>query len=132
MIWALLALLGIPLWFIALILIAAVAQRRSIQRTDGVFRYKVRGDKGWSRGKSVANWVSDVLIGHKGIALLRSEAQQVTAVELIGPPEHPAKGLGDEVVELSFTFAGGERVDVAVAEASLATAMGPFAVASSP
>lgn len=131
MIWALPAFLRIPLRFSALILFAAFMQRRSVQQTDGVFRYKVRGDNGWSRGKRVANWMSDVLVNHRGIALLRSDANQVKAVDVVGPPEESVKGLGQDVVEVSFAFADGKYVGGAVAESALSTAMSPFTPASS-
>ena len=126
MIWALLALLGIPLWFIASVLIAAFMQRRSVLNTDGVFRYKERTAKGWSRRKNTARWVSDVLIEHKGLALLRCDANQVSGIEVLGTPDSVVNGLGDEAVELRIAFTDRDPLRVTVAEGSLSTALNRF------
>ena len=41
------------------------------------FSYKLKKGDGWQRKKGYARWVSDVLIFHVGIALIRSDAVQV-------------------------------------------------------
>jgi hypothetical protein len=95
MIWATLALLGIPIWLIAVVLIAAFRNRNAVRSNPDEFDYKVRKDDGWQRKKGYARWVSDVLIFHAGIALIRSDAVQVEAVEVLDTVELPSKGLGD-------------------------------------
>ncbi|MCL1693957.1 MAG: hypothetical protein M3096_09750, partial [Actinomycetia bacterium] len=72
-----LALLGIPIWLIALILIAAFKNRNTVRSNPGVFEFKSKKGDGWNRGKGYARWVSDVLIVHSGIALIRTAAAQV-------------------------------------------------------
>jgi len=70
MIWALLALLGIPIWFIAVVLLAAFRNRNHVRANPDIFEFEHRKGDGWQRGKSHARWVSDVMILHSGIALM--------------------------------------------------------------
>ncbi len=62
MIWATLALLGIPIWLIAIVLVAAFRNRNKVRANPDVFEYKLKKDDGWKRKKGYARWVSDVLI----------------------------------------------------------------------
>jgi len=96
MIWATLALLGIPIWLIAVVLVAAFRNRNAVRSNPDEFDYKLKKDDGWQRKKGYARWVSDVLIFHAGIALIRSDAIQVEAVEALDTVELPSKGLGDK------------------------------------
>ena len=126
MIWALLALLGIPIWFIVVVLGTSISQRRQVINSNGIFSYKLRTEKGWSRGKSFARWVSDVMIRHKGIALIRTEANQVIGVEMVSPVGDPIKGLEDDPIELAFTLVAADPIRIAVAAVDVETATGPF------
>lgn len=128
MIWALLALLGIPIWLIAVVLAAALRQRRRLVRRPDTFAFRVRTDRGWSRSRGVARWVSDVFIAHRGLALIRSDAQHVTAVDVVGPVANRIRGLGEDAVELDLTIAGQvNHLRVAVASDNVQVARGPFA-----
>lgn len=132
MIWALLALLGIPIWLIIGALLATLMQRRRVLAAEGVFYYRVRTDKGWSRTKGVARWVSDVLIRYKGIALLRTDANQVTEIEVTGPIDGPVRGLGDDAVELRLVLADRGPIRIAVAGEALSAAQGGLAGSPAP
>lgn len=127
-IWAVLALLGIPLWLIALVLVLSVWQRRAVLIRDDTFRYRIRTDRGWSRKRGVARWVSDVLIQYKGLGFIRTDARQITALEVAGPIADPVRGLGDGPVEMHLKFADPETktLVVAVSADALTTAQGPF------
>jgi hypothetical protein len=125
MIWATLALLGIPIWFIAVILIAAFRNRKAVRSNPDEFDYKLRKDDGWQRKKGYARWVSDVLIFHAGIALIRSDAVQVEAVEVLDTIQLPSKGLGENPTGLLITYTDGETATIAVSEQNLDTASGP-------
>ena len=57
MTWALLALLGIPLRFIAVVLIAAFRNRNAVRSSPDVFEFKLKKGDGWARLKSFALWV---------------------------------------------------------------------------
>jgi hypothetical protein len=54
MIWATLALLGIPIWLIAIVLIAAFRNRNKVRANPDVFEYKLKKDDGWKRKKGYA------------------------------------------------------------------------------
>ena len=126
MVWALLALLGIPIWFIALVLIAAFRNRRKVRSDPSVFTFKARKDDGWRRGKVHARWVSDVLITHSGIALIRMDAAKVDAVTIRGPIEPPPKGLGESASEVCVAYAEGSALSVAVSAENLDAMLGPM------
>ncbi len=125
MIWATLALLGIPIWFIALILIAAFKNRKNVRSDPDIFEFKTKKGDGWARGKSYARWVSDVLIVHTGIALIRTAAAQVKAINAVGPVEPSPKGLGDHATELNLTYSGDTEFSFAVSDDDLTAALGP-------
>src|SRR5436305_10951184 len=60
MIWALLVLLGVPLWLCALGILAMVLRNRSLRKRYGDIPARVRhpGKKRWTRGHAI--WVADV------------------------------------------------------------------------
>ena len=125
MIRALLALLGIPLWFIAVVLTAAFRNRNAVRSNPDVFEFKLKNGDGWARSKKFARWVSDVLIVHTGIALIRSEAAQVETISVLDTIEPPPRGLGNSPTELVVTYAGGETLPIAVSAENLDAALGP-------
>ena len=90
-----------------------------------MFEFKHKKGDGWQRGKSYARWVSDVLIIHTGIALIRSEAAQVEEVTVEGRIEPPPKGLEDNPTEVVLKYAGEEPVSFAVAATDLPAMLGP-------
>ena len=122
MIWALLAFLGIPLWFLAVILIAVFRNRRKVLARPDIFRYVEKTDDGWSRSAGVARWVSDVLIVHKGPALVGTDAEQVLSVEVRGDVDTPIKKLDADPVEMEWEFADSGSKRVAVSRSDLITA----------
>jgi len=65
-IWATLALLDIPIWFIAAILVAAFRNRNAVRSDPDEFSYKPKKGDEWQRKKGYARWVSDVLISTPG------------------------------------------------------------------
>jgi hypothetical protein len=124
MIWAFLALLGIPIWIIAVVLIAVFRNRKKVRSNPDMFEYKLRENDEWKRGKGFARWVSDVLIFHAGIALIRSNAVQVAAVEVRDDIDVPQKGLGDDPTALVVTYTTGPTATIAVSAESLDSALG--------
>lgn len=122
MIWALLAFLGIPIWFLAVILIAVFRNRRKVLARPDIFRFVEMTDDGWSRSAGVARWVSDVLIVHKGPALVGTDAEQVVSVEVRGDVDTPIKKLDGDAVEMEWEFAESGSRRVAVNRSDLTTA----------
>jgi len=124
MIWALLAFLGIPIWFIAVILVAVFRNRHQIRSRPDIFKFVGMTDGGWGRAVGYARWVSDVLIVHKGPALVGTDAQQVVEVTSDGRTADPIKKLGGDAVQLTWTFAEGEPRVVAVSSSAAHVAEG--------
>src|SRR5512132_1974994 len=60
MIWAILALLGVPLWLCALGILSLVLRNRQLRKrhSDMLVRVHRPGKKRWTRGHAI--WVSDV------------------------------------------------------------------------
>jgi len=126
MIWALLALLGIPVWFMLLVLAIVFHQRKVVLKRDDIFWYRTRTDTGWARHKGVARWASDVLVRHEGIALVRTLIDPVTTVEVNTISGNQPKGLGDDALEIRLTLAGQESpLRLAVSADSRDRARGP-------
>ena len=125
MIWATLALLGIPIWLIAIVLVAAFRNRNKVRSNPDVFAYKLKAGDGWKRKKGYARWVSDVLIYHAGIALIRTDAFQISTTRVLDATVPPAKGLGEDPAVLEATYANGETATFAVSAQELDAALGP-------
>jgi hypothetical protein len=115
MIWALLALLGVPLWLIVGILGGAIWNRRAFQRRPGVFKLAKRdvGTAGWKRrGVVHARCVSNVLVTNGGLALVRTH---VGAVERVGELDLDAGPPGfDDPVGRRLAFDDGRELEFAV------------------
>lgn len=114
MIWALLAILGVPLWLIVGLLAGVVLSRRNFRRQDGVFALKVRseGAAKWPRTLIYGRQVRDVLVTTRGAALLRTEfhaVDEVADLALADRPKKPTVAVGRLV-----TLADGTRLEVAV------------------
>jgi hypothetical protein len=79
MIWALLALLGVPIWLVLGALGGALILRRRTRSQPGVVRIKIRpvDADAWPRRASWGRGVHDVLVLHTGLALVRCEIRGV-------------------------------------------------------
>ena len=64
MLWALLALLGVPIWLILGVLGGAYWNRRRFKQVPGVFRlkYKEALSEKWPRQATYGRWIHDVLL----------------------------------------------------------------------
>jgi hypothetical protein len=116
MLWALLAILGVPIWLVMGVLGGVVLSRRNFQRQDGVFAFNVRpeGASKWPRQVVYGRRVRDVLVTNRGAALVRTEFHAVDdVVDLVldDPPKKPADAVGRLV-----TVADGRRLEIAVSK----------------
>ena len=81
MIWVLVAAVGVPLWILAGCLVGARWSRRRFKREPGAFAAKLRIASGevdglkqsWPHRAFVACWTHDVLVIHRGLALVRTD-----------------------------------------------------------
>jgi hypothetical protein len=131
MVWAILALLGVPLWVCALGIGALVFRNRALRKRPGNIPVRVLrpGKKRWIRGHAV--WVSDVFAWRASPASWTEGLAHVTDASLHESvdPETMKKlhRLGDNPSVASLTLAGGAMIDVAAREDDLPTLIGPFA-----
>ena len=136
MVWALLAILGVPLWLVVGGLAASLWSRKKFKETPGVFPAKVRlesgafdgiGDK-WPRMPAYALWVHDVLLLHKGPALVRTLPLPVSASDgIVQPAEsEQIKWLGDDPIVLALKLDNGAVVQLAAPNEARERAVGPF------
>jgi hypothetical protein len=135
MIWILLATIGIPLWLMGGVVLAAVLSRRAFRRGPGVFRCKLRAGPGdavagidrWPRRPSDAVWVHDVLLVHHGLALIRVEPLGVAGVAECAPgADGEPRGLGSRPSMLTLVVDDGAEVQLAAPGDLSDTMAGPF------
>ncbi len=132
MIWALLALLGIPIWLIVGALTAAFFTRRNFKARPGVFPLRVRQTKAgetdskWS-GKLHARWVHDVLLANKGIGLNLTTAYPVESSSTTEPPNpSECKGLGDDLVAITVHTDSGTTYELGTSRENAKLLVQPF------
>ncbi len=129
MIWAILALLGVPLWLIALALLGLFFRNRTLRKRSGDIPVRVLrpGKKRWTRGHAV--WVSDVFGWRGSPAAWSEDVVQVDSVFLHAPDAEQRKKLhrlGDDLVIASLSLSGGSSIDVATRDEHRAALLGPF------
>jgi hypothetical protein len=126
MVWALLAILGVPIWLVVGGLTATLLNRRRFKRQPGVFRMKFRAedDEKWPRPASYGRWVHDVLLINKGLGLVPTTAVGIKQFHDISEDE-AVKGF-DKAVIFRFTLDDDKSGYVAVADESVSLAYGPF------
>jgi hypothetical protein len=129
MIWAILALLGVPLWLIALALLGLFFRNRTLRKRSGDIPVRVRrpGKKRWTRGHAV--WVSDVFAWRGSPAAWSEDVVQVDSVFLHAPDAEQRKQLhrlGDDLVIGGLSLAGGSSIEVATRGEHRAALLGPF------
>ena len=131
MIWAILALLGVPLWLCAIGIAALVLRNRALRKRPGNIPVRVlrTGKKRWTRGHAV--WVSDVFAWRASPASWKEGLDQVTDASLhetIDPQTmKKLRRLGDSTCVTSLTLVGGAMIDVAARQEHQSALMGPFA-----
>lgn len=131
MIWALMILLGIPLWLVAGAAGGALLSRRNAKRKPGVFPVRLRpvevgaGGK-WSR-KQYARWVQRVLLSNKGAFLNLTDAYPVASgVRTNDPDSAKCKGLGERVVAVTITTDDGMSLEIATSAEFTELLFAPF------
>jgi hypothetical protein len=136
MIWALLAILGVPIWLVLGALGFALYNRHRFKNAPGTFRLKLRKESGtyegigdkWPKPSSYALWVHDVLLVHKGLGLVPTTAIGMAAMESSGQSADPeeVKGLGDNPTILRFRLDDESIIQMAVPGDAREIAQGPF------
>ncbi len=130
MVWALLVLLGVPLWICAAGIIILIVRNRSIKHRAGNIPVRVLrpGKSRWMRGHAI--WVSDVFAARGSPAAWREDLAQVHAVALHDLDETQRKKLhrlGPDAAIATLSLAGGGSLEVATDGEHAAALAGPFA-----
>jgi hypothetical protein len=113
-VWALLALLGVPIWLVVGGLSGALISRRRFRAQEGVFglSFREHGDENWPRGLGYGRYLNDVLLVNHGLALVKTSIHVVERAERFEADEPPKKI--DDPVAWTLTLDDGQVVDVAV------------------
>jgi len=115
MIWALLALVGVPIWLVLGALGGTILSRRRFKAQPGVFvlLFREHGDDDWPRIVSYGRYVHGVLLVNSGLALVRTT---VHVVDRLDPFElHSPDGKLDDPRGWTITLDDGRQYDIALA-----------------
>jgi hypothetical protein len=128
MVWAVLALLGVPLWLCALGILAVLFRNSSLRKRHGDIPVRVlrAGKTRWTRGHAV--WVSDVFAWRGSPAAWREDLLHVveTRVGTCTPEESKRlRRLGQNPVVATLVPDDGDPVRVAVAADHRVSLLGP-------
>jgi hypothetical protein len=126
MLWAALAILGVPIWLILGALAIVLWNRNHVKKQPGIFAVKLRLESGSFPGfkeKAVTGyceWVHDVLLVHKGL-IMRAVPVPVAAAE-------EPKRFGDEPMYLRFRLDDGSILQMSDIGENETLAQGPFLI----
>jgi len=128
-IWAILALLGVPLWLCALGILTVVFRNRRLRKRHGDVPVRVRpsGAKRWTRGHGI--WVSDVFAWRGSPAAWKEDLLHISSVTLRVADAGESKGLhrlGDAPAIATLTDFEGGAFEVASAAHHSSVLAGPF------
>ncbi len=129
MIWAILALLGVPLWLCAAGILVVVLNNRRLRKRHGDIPVRVKrpGKNRWIRGHAL--WVSDVFAWRGSPAAWKEDLEQVIDVRLRSADPEEQKRL--HRLEEGFTIAtlataSGDTLVVATSSEQSSALLGPF------
>jgi hypothetical protein len=133
-IWAILALLGVPLWLIAIGIASIVYRNRALHARENNIAVRLRrvGEKRWKRGNAV--WTHDVFC-FRGLPAAWSEALLWVCTASTNDPAgddiHKLRRMKEPSIAL-FTCPDGETVEVAANGADRRLLLGPLAETVAP
>jgi hypothetical protein len=130
MIWALLILLGIPLWLCAMGILLLIRNNASLRKRPGnvPVRVKPPGKTRWIAGHAV--WIHDVFAFRASPAAWKELLVWVTESVGRDPTAEEAKKLhrlGDDKVVATLSLAGGGTIEIAARTEHRDALLGPFA-----
>ena len=130
MIWAVLAALGIPLWFCGLAFLAMLFENRKLRNRYGNVPVRVRreGKKRWKRGNAI--WVSDVFVCRGSPGVWNEGLVHVSGLTFRSPDADERKQLrrlDGEPAIATLAVPDSDAIEVATAAEYRAALAGPFA-----
>jgi hypothetical protein len=132
-----LALLGIPLWFLVGIANVLLLRKRAVSAVPGTFPCQVRTDKvdadltAKTWGGGMGRWERDVFVMSRMMTLTGFTAQaadELLANDIWFPEHGEVKRVGDKPVVLPIRLASGFTLEISVPPDLVLTAAGPFPV----
>ena len=134
MIWAILVLLGVPLWLCAVAILVLVLRNRALRkRPDDIsLRMRMLPDGRWRRGHGL--WAHDVLAFRGSPAAWAESLQWVSSAtprELTAKETRRARRL-DQPVAVTLAVGGRPAAEAITAGAHLPRLLGPFAATQAP
>jgi hypothetical protein len=135
-IWAILALIGVPLWFCALAISVLVFRNRQLRKRPGSVptRMRVAGKGRWHPGHGF--WVHDVFAFRASPAAWKEALIQVGGASVRQATSAEQKGLhrlGEDVVLASFELVPKGMLELAARAEHVSLLLGPFTdVAAAP
>ena len=136
---AVLVILGVPLWLVAILLFLLLRRRKEIKDIPGSVACLPRVASGgveglktdFSRVASVGHWVHDVLVLHGGNPFLSQLVLAGIASVDGGPIDAVAGNINNirEAVVVRFRHDSGAIIEIACAKTDVARLLGPFASA---
>lgn len=129
MIWAILALIGVPLWLCATAILVLVLRNRRLRKRPGSVpvRTRLAGKGHWHPGHGL--WVHDVFAFRGSPAAWKESLVQVRGVSARPASEEDKKGLhrlGDEVVVATFELVPEGSLQLAARAEHASLLLGPF------
>ena len=129
MIWAILALLGVPLWLCAVAISVLVLRNRKLRTRPGSIpaRVRVAGKGRWHPGHGF--WVHDVFAFRGSPAAWKEDLAQVGSVAARPATAELKKGLhrlGDDPVVATFELIPNGSLEVAAHAEHASLLLGPF------
>ena len=130
MIWAILALLGVPLWLCAIAISVLVFRNRQLRKRAGSVpvRTRVEGNGRWHPGHGL--WVHDVFAFRGSPAAWKEGLVQVASVSVKTAGDEEKKGLhrlGEDVVIATFELVPKGSLELAARAEHVSLLLGPFA-----
>jgi hypothetical protein len=132
-IWAILAIIGVPLWLIAIALLLLYFRNRKLRKRPGNIPVRVLrpGKKRWTSGHGI--WVSDVFAWRGSPAAWKEDLLQVSGVSIHSADAQEREKLhriGDDPVVASLALDDGATLKVAARPEHRSILAGPFVLAT--
>lgn len=118
MIWATLALLGVPIWLVVGALIGALFSRHRFKAQPDVVPLLCReaGDDNWPRRPAYGRYVHDVLIVNHGLAQIRTSIHVVERVDRLDLGDTTFKHFADPIA-FALRLDDGSEYELAIERA---------------
>lgn len=133
MIWAILAIIGVPLWLIAIALLMLFFRNRKLRKRPGNIPIRVLrpGKKRWTSGHGI--WISDVFAWRGSPAAWHEDLFRVSGVSIHSADAQEREKLhriGDDPVVASFALDDDATLKVAARHEHQSILAGPFVLAT--